>query len=104
MDESKPYDNEELVKAWVARFLLEPPGAEVVGRMMATINVRDIEIVRLNKKWSDYEFDYILPMFKVAKERGFDLQQAVMDNPGRNAGELFFEYFFHINTSTKKKG
>lgn len=52
------------------------------------------EVIRLTQKWQEYERDYILPMFRISEARGFDLQRAVLDNPGRNAGELFFEHFF----------
>jgi hypothetical protein len=39
-------------------------------------------------KWHEYERDYILPCFQWAKELGIDLEQMVLDNPGRNCVEI----------------
>lgn len=43
------------------------------------------------EKWRMYERDYILPLYKMAQDRGFDLQQLVMSNPGKNCVILFIE-------------
>jgi hypothetical protein len=40
--------------------------------------------LRAEQKWQEYERDYILPCFKWADEMGFDLQEAVLKNPGHN--------------------
>ena len=42
------------------------------------------------KKWQNYEHDYILPCFDMAKKLGIDLKQEVSDNPGKNCVELLF--------------
>jgi hypothetical protein len=38
--------------------------------------------------YREYEEKYILPCFKWAKEIGYDLQEAVLQNPGHNCVEL----------------
>lgn len=43
------------------------------------------------KKWQTYEREYILPCFEWAKDEGRDLQQEVLNNPGKNCVELFFK-------------
>jgi hypothetical protein len=39
-----------------------------------------------------YEREYVLPCFEWAKEVGYDLQQAVYDNPGHNCVELLVKW------------
>jgi hypothetical protein len=43
------------------------------------------------KKWRYYENDFVLPMFRWARDMGFDLRKLVDDNPGKNCSELFHE-------------
>lgn len=43
------------------------------------------------RKWRDYEEQFILPCFTWAEEVGFDLRKAVSDNPGKNCVVLFVE-------------
>ena len=47
---------------------------------------------RAERKWQEYERDYILPCFRWAEELGYDLHQAVRDNPGRNCVDLFVRW------------
>lgn len=42
--------------------------------------------------YREYEEKYILPCFKWAEEVGYDLQEAVYRNPGRNCVELFVNH------------
>jgi hypothetical protein len=42
-------------------------------------------------KWREYEREYIMPCFEEAKKRGFDLEQIVRDNPGRNCVRLLID-------------
>ena len=42
-------------------------------------------------KWWGMEQEHIIPLFNYAKTIGFDLQQLVYDNPGKNCSQLFFE-------------
>ena len=44
------------------------------------------------RKWQEYERDYILPCFKWAEELGYDLHEAVRENPGRNCVDLFVRW------------
>jgi len=40
------------------------------------------------KKWWNYEQEYILPCFKWAKESGIDLAEEIVKNPGHNCVEI----------------
>lgn len=53
------------------------------------------EIECSNHKWRMYEEEYILPAFKWATEIGFDLRQAVADNPGKNCVRLLVEHLIN---------
>lgn len=55
---------------------------EQVEKIEAT-NARYLE------KWTTYENEYILPLFRIADEMGFNLQQMVHDNAGHNSSILF---------------
>jgi hypothetical protein len=48
------------------------------------------KFLEATNKWQGYERDYILPCFKWAKEEGFELEPLVLDNPGKNCVEIFF--------------
>jgi len=48
--------------------------------------------VRAERKWQEYERDYILPCFKWAEESGLDLHKAVAENPGRNCVDLLVRW------------
>ena len=50
------------------------------------------EVSRLNEKWRHYEREYINPTFEWAKELGIDLEQMVLDNPGKNCVQLLVMY------------
>jgi len=53
---------------------------------------RMVNVARYHEnKWRVLERDYVLPLFGIAEEMGFDLQQMVHDNPGRNCVQLFVE-------------
>lgn len=43
------------------------------------------------KRWQEYERDYILPLFRWAAEDGFNLQELVHKNPGKNCAELYVQ-------------
>ena len=43
------------------------------------------------EKWTSMERDYVLPAFDIAESIGFDLQKAVLENPGKNCTILLFE-------------
>jgi len=43
-------------------------------------------------KWWDMEQEYILPLFRIAKEMGFDLQKLVINNAGKNCSIIFAEH------------
>jgi hypothetical protein len=43
------------------------------------------------RKWQEYERDYILPCFRWAKEMGFDLEKLVHERAGKNCVVLFVE-------------
>jgi hypothetical protein len=49
-----------------------------------------IESERFDKKWRDYETNYILPVFDWAKEMGVDLPKLVSEHAGKNCVELLF--------------
>lgn len=49
------------------------------------------ELAIANKKWIQYEQEYILPCFGWAQEEGIDLRQLVKDNPGKNCVRLLIE-------------
>lgn len=51
---------------------------------------RDLDSSR--RRYREYEEKYILPCFEWAKEIGYDLQEAVYRNPGRNCVELFVNH------------
>lgn len=92
----RPYSREELTEIRAAGHLLVP---EVVERLLATVTARDEEVARLDRKWREYEDEYVLPMFRIARALGFDLERAVIDSVrdrgrGCGAAELFFERFF----------
>jgi hypothetical protein len=53
------------------------------------IKALEVERSRLDEKWREYETHYILPLFDRATKMGFDLQQMVHDNPGKNCSMLF---------------
>ncbi len=47
---------------------------------------------RAERKWQEYERDYILPCFKWAEESGLDLHEAVLKNPGKNCVEILVRW------------
>jgi hypothetical protein len=53
------------------------------------IKALEVERSILDEKWREYETHYILPLFDRATKMGFDLQQMVHDNPGKNCSMLF---------------
>ena len=60
------------------------------------------QLVAATKKWQDYEENYILLLFKRAAAVGFDLQQLVFDNPGKNSSELFASHMEHLLADEKR--
>ncbi len=48
------------------------------------------EAERNFKKFREYEDEYVLPTFKWAEELGYDLREAVKNNPGKNCVQLLF--------------
>lgn len=42
------------------------------------------QLIEANKKWQTYEQEYILPVFNLMEEVGYDLRELVKKNPGQN--------------------
>jgi len=42
------------------------------------------EVAEWKQKYFEQEQRYIMPLYPAARELGFDLQQLVHDNPGKN--------------------
>jgi hypothetical protein len=51
------------------------------------------------RKWRQYEDEYVLPTFEWAKTIGYDLHEAVKNNPGKNCVQLLFT---HLRTELGK--
>ena len=60
------------------------------GQAMKGGTMTELDIARA--KWQAYEQNYILPLFGLAKEAGYDLAKAVLDNPGKTSSVLFVEH------------
>lgn len=66
-----------------------PFGARTMEVVAYVDAINEVEYHK--SKWIRYEQQYILPCFEKAKELGINLQQLVMDNPGKNCVELLVE-------------
>lgn len=70
------------------------------AKVLQYVPVGDLEAA--NKKWQELENNYVLPTFQWAKSLNFDLQKAVMDNPGKNCSVLFFEELLRRDRALQK--
>jgi len=52
----------------------------------------ELSLREATEKWKTYEREYILPLFKRAREAGMNLEALVMENPGQNCVQLFAKH------------
>lgn len=88
MSRLTPAREAEIRKKLDAHERLDDTAVGYLHQLLAEIDALRVELRAANAKWQDYETRHILPCFAVAKEIGFDLQGAVLDNPGRCSTEL----------------
>ena len=64
----------------------------MIGDVATEVELQAERAVSAERKWQEYERDYILPCFRWAEESGLDLRKAVAENPGRNCVELLVRW------------
>lgn len=84
-------------KSWVSpkEIKLFSTSSDVEYDKLKRENIHNID------KWWSYEQEHILPCFKFAEKVGFDLQKAVMDNPGKNSTILLLEHLINLTKDIK---
>lgn len=65
------------------------PDCKELADVQAKLDSALLQISEERRKYLEIEREYVLPLFGLATELGFDLSQAVRDNPGKNCNELF---------------
>lgn len=61
------------------------------------------ELSHANKKWQDYEHDYILPCFVSAREAGIDLPALVRERPGHNCVDILVRELIDQRDAARSK-